>query len=342
MDKIISIIVPVYNVELYLEKCIESIVSQTYKNLEIILVDDGSTDTSGEICDAWAEKDERINVIHKKNAGLGFARNSGLDVVSGEYVLYIDSDDYIATNMVETLYQKLKETGSDTVFCGLTRVFTNGIEIKVPAAYNKSFVGEEIINDVLLEMVGSEPSANEDSSLYMSVWHAIYSMDIIRMHNVRFPSERQIMCEDIMYHIDYLRYARKVTYISDCLYYYRVNPKSLSQVYDATRFERHKVLFAAICEALSEFVPEKNYFIRAQRRLLAGARGQILAVVASNEHKKMSIVKSICTDKTIEQVLSVYPYMSNPIKHRIFNLGLKYKIYVLLYVLAYAINKSRA
>lgn len=343
MKELISVIVPVYNVEKYLDKCIDSIVHQTYEELEIILVDDGSRDSSGELCNKWQRKDSRIKVIHKENAGLGFARNSGLDIATGQYVLYIDSDDYISVNMIEKLYKKSKETQSDTVYCGLTRVFVDGSETPVPAIYdNRSFTGDQIINDVLLEMVGSKPQDKEDANLFMSVWHAIYSMDIIREHNIRFPSERQIMCEDIMYHIDYLRYARKVTYISDCLYYYRVNPKSLSQVYDATRFERQKILSNAICAALATFVPEKDYLIREQRRLLGGARGQILAIVASNEKKKAAIIKSICSDEIVQNVLAIYPYGKNPVKHRIFNFGLKHKIVVLLYILAFAINKSRA
>ena len=99
----LSIIVPVYNVEKYIGKCIESIVNQTYKDLEIILVDDGSTDNSGKICDEWARKDKRIKVIHKKNGGLSDARNAGLDICTGDYIGFVDSDDYIELNMYEDL-----------------------------------------------------------------------------------------------------------------------------------------------------------------------------------------------------------------------------------------------
>lgn len=171
-EDLISVIVPVYNVQNYLNECVESIVSQSYKKLEIILVDDGATDNSGVICDEWKEKDNRIIVVHKKNAGLGFARNSGLEVTTGDYVMFIDSDDYIASDMIERLYDVAVKTNSDTVYCGLTRVFTDGSKIPVPAAYNnQSFEGEEIIDKVLLEMVGSKPEESEDAILYMSVWH---------------------------------------------------------------------------------------------------------------------------------------------------------------------------
>lgn len=332
MNKLISVIVPVYNVERFLDKCIGTIVNQTYKDLEIILVDDGSTDSSGHICDIWGERDSRIKVIHKKNAGLGFARNTGLEAVSGEYVLYFDSDDYIALNMIETLYRKMVETESDTVFCGLTRVFEDGTETQVPAAYDRTFVGDEVVDDVLLEMVGSRPQSKDDSALYMSVWHAIYSMDIIRAHNIWFPSERQIMCEDIMYHIDYLKYAQKVTYIRDCLYYYRVNPNSLTQIYDANRFARYKILATALCDALKLFLPEEKYLERVQRRLLAGARGQIIAVVNSAEKNKLQKISEICEDEWLQKILQDYPYSLNPMKHRLFNWGIKNRRLYLLFI----------
>lgn len=343
MNPLITIIVPIYNVEKYLDKCINSIIHQTYSNLEIILIDDGASDACPAKCDKWKEKDSRIIVVHKKNAGLGFARNSGLDIASGEYVMYIDSDDYIAPNMVEKLFETAKDTGSDTVYCGLTRIYTDGSEVAVPAAYNnQTFEGDEIIDRVLLEMVGSRPEDKEDANLFMSVWHALYSMQIIREYSIRFPSERKIMCEDIMYHIDYLQHARKVTYIADPLYFYRVNPKSLSQVYDSTRFERQKVLSKAIRSSLGQFLSEDRYTEREDRRLLGGARAQILAIVASSEKNKCNLIRNIYEDPEVKKVLKRYPYQRNPFKHKVFNLALKYGMIFLLYILSYGINKQRS
>ena len=108
MEDLITVIVPIYNVELYLRKCIDSITGQSYKNLEIILVDDGSQDKCGLICDEYAEKDSRVRVIHKENGGLSDARNAALDVMKGEYVTFIDSDDYVATEYISYLYDLIK------------------------------------------------------------------------------------------------------------------------------------------------------------------------------------------------------------------------------------------
>ena len=112
-NSLISVIVPIYKSEKYLEKCIESIIGQTYKNIEIILVDDGSEDRCGEICDAYSLKDNRIKVIHKKNGGISDARNAGLDIATGEYIGFVDSDDYIANDMLETLLGLSKQYMAD-------------------------------------------------------------------------------------------------------------------------------------------------------------------------------------------------------------------------------------
>ena len=122
--KLISVIVPVYNTEKYIEKCVMSILNQTYKNLEIILIDDGSTDNSPQICDSLAEKDNRITVIHQPNGGVSSARNIGLDNTHGDYITFVDSDDYIEPNMIEFLSENIGDT--NIAMCGYTSVEENG------------------------------------------------------------------------------------------------------------------------------------------------------------------------------------------------------------------------
>lgn len=126
-EKLISIIVPVYNVEKYLKECIDSVISQTYKNLEIILVDDGSTDKSGEICDEYSKKDSRIKVIHKENGGLSDARNVALDIAKGEYIGFVDSDDYVEKDMFETLYKLAEEHNTEISSISFYKTLENEI-----------------------------------------------------------------------------------------------------------------------------------------------------------------------------------------------------------------------
>ena len=129
----ISIVVPVYKVENYLEKCIHSIISQNFENYELLLVDDGSPDRCGAICDEWANKDKRIRVIHKQNGGISDARNAGIEQAKGEYLCFIDSDDWIAPDMLKTLYDTAKESGADLVCCNFLQVNEQGEQLRKPA-----------------------------------------------------------------------------------------------------------------------------------------------------------------------------------------------------------------
>ena len=161
----ISIIVPVYNVEQYLNQCVESIVGQTYQNLEIILVDDGSPDSCPKMCEDWANNDKRIQVIHKLNGGLSDARNAGIDVASGEYLMFVDSDDFIAANMVMDLYALLNRTNAD-IACGGVYRYCDG---KITDIYNEVIRSDEVIFsgiDQLKNMLNSRTECSACGKLY--------------------------------------------------------------------------------------------------------------------------------------------------------------------------------
>ena len=153
----ISVIVPVYNVEYYLKQCLDSIVNQTYRNLEIILVDDGSTDSSGDICDEYAQIDARIKVIHKENGGLSSARNAGLDVCTsgGELIAFVDSDDWLELDMFEVLYTNLKEKNVDIACVGYYQCYMNKI-VKGNFCKGKLYSGENLISEICEESSSME------------------------------------------------------------------------------------------------------------------------------------------------------------------------------------------
>lgn len=162
---LISIIVPVYKVEKYLRRCLDSIAAQTYINLEVILVDDGSPDGCGKICDEYAAKDARFRVIHQKNGGLSAARNTGLDACMGNYVMFIDSDDYIAANMCEVLYKNAVQNDAQIVVCGFTFVF-EGNKPAIPVCPPQTVMSGK---DATIQCMG--PSSNLYS---VAVWNKLY------------------------------------------------------------------------------------------------------------------------------------------------------------------------
>jgi len=162
---LISVIVPVYKVEAYLDKCVQSIVDQTYRNLEIILVDDGSPDNCGAMCDAWAEKDSRIKVIHKENGGLSDARNAGMAAATGDYIGFVDSDDWIESQMYERLHEAMVTTDSDIAACGARRIWTNGKPTQELRSVNRYCV---------LEQKAAMEALITSNGLVQTVWNKLY------------------------------------------------------------------------------------------------------------------------------------------------------------------------
>ena len=148
---LITVIVPVYNVEKYLRRCLDSIIRQTYQNLEILCIDDGSIDNSGEICEQYAARDARIKVIHQENQGLSTARNRGLDTATGEYIAFVDSDDYIAADVLEQLYQSAVSSDATCVICGYNCVDSNGSILSTYSVHSvQQYSGVESLRAPLL------------------------------------------------------------------------------------------------------------------------------------------------------------------------------------------------
>ena len=165
---LISVIVPIYGVEKYLNKCVESIIGQTYCNLEIILVDDGSPDGCGEICDEWANTDKRVKVVHKENGGLSDARNAGLQIATGELISFIDSDDYIEPTFFETLYNAMQQSGAEIAECGTRYVGEDGEVLKIRASQDGEF-------DTLTALT----KLINEQGLYQTVWNKLYRRQVI-------------------------------------------------------------------------------------------------------------------------------------------------------------------
>ena len=211
-NKLISVIVPVYNVRPYLKRCIDSIIAQTYSNLEILLVDDGSTDGSGELCDAYARQDARVQVIHKKNAGQAAARNDAIDIARGSYLGFVDSDDFIDCRMFEILYQDLTEHDAQISIVTFQE-FTEEKEVTVSRNLMsiECQAGEKILQKLLLEEKIGDFS-----------WNKLYRRELFK--EIRYPVGRMMEDQGIMYKL--VDQCTKVTYRPIRLYFYYQRPDS--------------------------------------------------------------------------------------------------------------------
>ena len=216
-EKLISVIVPIYNVENYLEKCINSIINQSYNNLEIILVDDGSTDNCGIICDMYKEIDNRIIVIHKSNGGLSSARNVGLDISKGDLISFVDSDDYIEKTFLEELKNNMDKYKSDISVCNYYRVKNNNLTIGIINNNEDEYV-----------LTDKDKFENIVNNYRVCVWNKLYKKSIFK--NIRFPDGR--IFEDRYVICDILNEAMAISYFNKPLYYYVYRSNSIVNKYD--------------------------------------------------------------------------------------------------------------
>lgn len=331
----ISIIIPIYNVEKYIHRCLDSVLNQTLKNIEIILVDDKSPDNCPKICDEYALKDQRIIVIHKeKNEGLGLARNSGLNIAKGDFVAFIDSDDFIDHNMYEELYKYAIMNKCDTVFCSLNFFENNHVVPFKEITKEMLFEGSEI-KQFLLDMVGPIPSFRSDVKYMVSVCKAIYSRELIYKQKLHFLSERISASEDMIFHIDYLSKAQKVGFIPKYYYYYFKNTSSISHTYTKDKIQRLKNFLIEISLKLSFLYIEKEYKIRVYRKYLHYLRIIFLIHINMNPRFFSSLreIKNECSDNFYQSFIKEYPYKQLPIKHKIFFIAVKYKLKTILWVI---------
>lgn len=245
--ELVSIIVPVYNLEACLDRCVTSLVRQSWADLEILLIDDGSVDGSPRLCDLWAERDSRIRVVHKKNAGLGMARNTGLELATGAYVCFVDGDDSLELDMVQLARERLKETAADIVIFGFSDVSSSGAVCRqlVPDFPEPVYRGETVRSRFLPDYVGADPVTGRWARVQASAWSCMIAMDLIRRENWRFVSEREIISEDYYSMLELFRGVQTVAILPEPLYRYHRNEGSLSRGYRSDRFERIKAFHRA-------------------------------------------------------------------------------------------------
>lgn len=308
--ELISVIVPVYNVEQYLDRCIDSIRNQTHKNLEIILVDDGSPDQSPQMCDAFSLEDSRIRVIHKENEGLGNARNSGLEIANGDYVTFVDSDDWISADHLQNLYCIAREHNADAVIGSNTRVRSDGTVLPRKRPSEETlFVGEEIVNNLILTLIGAAPDSRKDLQIESSSCMCLYRMDCIRKHSLRFLSERIVVGEDLFFNLDFYAQAERVVMVNELGYFYFENLNSITSKYDPKRTERTIRFYHALSEWIEHHTLTERVGHRLERTYLLKIRVAIRNIVCSELpfDKKLGEIRTILNHEITKKILTDYP-----------------------------------
>ena len=316
----VSIIVPVYNVENYIERCLNSLVNQTFKDIEIITINDGSTDKSLELLNKYAKEDIRISVIDLGDEGVSYCRNLGIEKANGKYIMFVDSDDWIDFNMVEVMYKKAEENNIDLVMCSYIREFKDHSKEKIFNLPEEIIYKEDKVkNELLRKLVGpvkEELSNPEMLDALGTVWGKLYRADIFKENKINFVDLKEIgSAEDTLFNIFTFNYLKKVMFLNKPMYHYwRDNPKSVTSQYNSKLKEQRKVFFKYI----SDFIKENNFeqvFEEAlNNRICTSVLG--LGLIECSKNNKISGINKI---KNIKKIINE-EYIRNAYK----NLELKY------------------
>ena len=244
---LVTVVIPVYKTEKWLDRCAASVAGQRYSNLEILLIDDGSPDDCPRLCDAWTQRDSRIRVIHKENAGLGMARNTGMDQARGRYLCFVDSDDTLEETAIEAAVEMVEGERADIVLYGMTCLDPSGrvTAQRIPETEKQLYSGREVQERLLPRLISGE------WGLTMSACCCLVSAEVIRNGRWRFPSEREIISEDVYALLGLFYYIRKAAVLKSAPYCYYETPRSLTRTYREDRSEKILVFYRA-CLALCD------------------------------------------------------------------------------------------
>ena len=324
----VSVIVPIYKTEAYLNRCVDSLLRQTLREIEVILVDDGSPDRSGEIADERAQVDGRIKVIHQNNQGLGPARNSGISAARGKYLAFVDSDDWVDPDFLRLLYDAAEANGADMVSGGY-KVVRNGVVqsvVKQPLA-GSVLRGADEVSQYRLAFYGASPCKEVDERTPVSVWVSLYSARLLAETGVEFDNIRS---EDKVFNARLARCARVVAIVSSEGYCYRKDGQpsitnSFKETTVADFFDLFSILRRLAEEEGDRYRDEAS--VRVKRCVLDYSRVLMSRVVESDEllPKKKKLLGIVCNSDHVRWALQFYPYKKLPIQQRLFFLSLKHR-----------------
>lgn len=338
----VSLVVPIYNVEVYLPKCIDSLLAQTLDDIEIILVDDGSPDCSGMISDEYARKHANISVVHQRNSGLGPARNSGMKIATGEYIGFVDSDDWANPTMFEKLYNAAVSVNADICVGGHCNVSNGDVIQKCVHPYSGRVLSSR--NDILKvreELFGHLPEDTEKDAFPMQVWTSIYRRDFVISSGLQF---RNILSEDTMFNLDAYRSARSIVFIGETGYCYRnENQPSIMRSFSEKKLEQYEDFIQALYSEAKNSDNAEICCLRVKRAAIQYVR--LYAGLVENSNLSLSMKKQhlrvLVETDMMRKYCAGYPLSTLPRGQRVFQQALEGKHFYVALLLLWAKRTMR-
>ncbi len=331
----VSILVPAYNAEKYIERCLDSLIQQTLKDIEIIIINDGSTDATLEICEKFCTRDKRVHVYTKQNGGHGIARNMGIEKANGEFIGFVDADDYIDLDMYEKLYMAAESTQADWVYSYMED--EKRLEGRQFKAYDYGVVidNPDAMKRFRSLYLGGLPTDKDDSFFGMSVCRPIFKKQIIDDYNVRFISERIINSEDILFNLDFLSHCNVLATANGSFYHYcHNNTESFTRKLNPNRYKMFKRLYSE----LKKRVNNEEELLRVQRRHLMNVRAAVVEKARWCTWNNLWFIRNdilqLIKDEELKEILNEYPINRLPFMRKVYFWLMRLEQPMLLIILA--------
>lgn len=335
----VSIIIPVYNVEKYLKKCLNSVVNQTFKDIEIIIINDGSSDNSLNICKEYSANDKRIKIIDKKNEGVSKARNIGILYATGEYISFVDSDDWIELNMIEELYNSTVNNSVEFCMCNYMKESESKTKYIDSNLKIKKLQGNEIKEYLIIPLIEKEDNENEHVLAgFRGPWGKLFKRDIIEKYNIKFK-EDLIIGEDFIFNLEFLIHVNKAFINKEFYYHYLTNINSANIRY---KKDCWKLIYKNTILHLEDFLKKNNLYIKAEDKINKLIIKYFLISIMNEGRKdnpkkiseKIDTIKKICEDKVIRTVLNENSLNLYRKRNKIILFLAKYKLNYLIYIVS--------
>lgn len=339
MKQMISVIVPVYNVEKYLSRCIDSLIRQSYSNIEILLVDDGSKDESLSICKEYEAKDSRIHVFHKENEGLGLTRNYGVEQATGEYITFVDSDDYLTLDAIDSMVKKAVETDADVVIA--SHYYKNKKqEIELS---ERLYCGTEIKEILMVHMMGN--NGNQLDALTYTAWGKLYKKEIFTKNRLLFPSERKLIWEDLAFSVEAYPLCEKVYILHKPVYYYCFNEGSLTHTYKPNKINLVMILYRYMKKRIQELNLSADAQFRLDTNFIGHIRTciklEVFYVKQNGFEKTIQNIRKICSRKDVQILIKSYPKTSFNRMQFVYDIAMERMWIYVIYFLTWLQNKKK-
>lgn len=332
----VSVVIPVYNAEKFLVRCLDSIIRQNFKDIEIILVNDGSNDNSLRICNEYSKKDKRIIVIDKINEGPSIARNKGVLNAKGEYIMFVDSDDWIESNMIANMHKKITEEKSDICISNYYRNYSDK-EIECNLNFDEININKnEIKEKLIFQLIGRESFGSIDQILgFGAPWGKLFSINILMKYKILF-NEELLIGEDLLFNIEALSKANTVTIDKNNYYHYWDNELSIMRRYKKNYWE----IYRKLIKSIEKFIEKNNFTndigerfnIMKIEAVIRSIRNECSDKNEKNLFAKVKYINSICSDKIVKSTIENINYNEISFKRKLILELIKNKFSLILYI----------